>query len=137
MHIAGFMSFSYSHDIKILNFSETCLWCEALLCVCVGGGGSQTRRINPWSNIGLCCYWQEESSEISIITFWDYEVDLSSLPFINLTAEAICIGEFHRRVFTYYTVYCPTGPEGEMDLLYEKWREKNKDNWGPDECCVW
>lgn len=101
-HIAGFMSFSCSRDIKIFSFSETCLWCEALLCV--GGRAKHWTGINPWS----------KSSEITIITFGDYEVDLSSLPFINLTAEAICRGEFHRRMFTYCTVYCPTGPEGKM-----------------------
>lgn len=78
--------------------------CDARLCCVSGGRAKHWTGINPWS----------KSSEITIITFGDYEVDLSSLPFINLTAKAICRGEFHRRMFTYCTVYCPTGPEGKM-----------------------
>ena len=112
------MPFAYSHDIKIFSFSETCLWCEGLLCV--GGRDKHLRGTNTWSNIGLRCYQQEARLEITFLNFGDYEMDLLSLPFIDLITESICRGEIHRRVFTYCKVYCPTGPGGEVYLLYEK-----------------
>ena len=64
-------------------------------------------------------YHQEECSEITIWLFLEKEVDLSSLPYINLTAAAIHRGNLHRQLFTFCYVNRWLELEGKHTLSPE------------------
>ena len=73
--------------------------------------------INIWRHTGFCS--DPEPLTDYFLRFWDQEVDLSSLLFINLAAAAMCGGDLHCRVLIYCNVDSLLELEGKLTLLHE------------------